>query len=387
MIQDKLSGHYIVDNKIFYDKIEAILYANQKLLDIEWNFFDNIFNSLDWSTEPETSLDELYRLRAKQLREKYDYIIVFCSGGADSTQVLYSFLKNGIKVDEVYAGAPLSGLKRFTPTDKIVDQYNVISETYYAQLPFLEEIKSNYPEVKITVNDYFEDILKYKEDQWIFESSDWIHPTTIARYSLEKFDHIKKICESGKSVAAIYGNNKPNVTIVDGKFVNILNDLAMNVARPAFRDYPVSLEPFYISPDFPLISVKQSHEVIKNSLKPENKYLLEILEFKSSSSKLSSVKFHGKNWNHGIYERAIVPIIYPNLNYNKFQGLKPSMHILADHDAWFYSLHKDTTSYKMMLSDISNFLNVVNKKYFENQLKTAFKIYKKTYEIKNFVKE
>lgn len=386
MIQDKLSGYYSVDNKIFYDKIEAILYANQKLLDIEWNFFDEIFNSIDWSLEPETDLDEMYRLRAKQLREKYDYIIVFCSGGADSTQVLYSFLKNGIKVDEVYAGAPLSGLNRFNPTNKIVDQYNVISETYYAQLPFLEEIRSNYPEVKITVNDYFEDILNYKEDQWIFESSDWIHPTTVARYSLEKFDHIKKICESGKKVAAIYGNNKPNIVIINGKFVNVLKDLAMNVARPAFKDHPVSLEPFYISPDFPLIAVKQSHEVIKNSLKSENKYLLEILEFKSSPN-LSSVKFHGRKYNHGIYEKAIVPIIYPSLNYNKFQGLKPSTHILADHDAWFYSLHRDTKSYKMMISDVSNFLNTIDKKYFENNLKTAFTSYKKMYKIKDFIKQ
>ena len=95
-------------------------------------------------------------------------------------------------MDEIYAAAPIKGLKNFQANDQNNYATNIVSETFYAQMPFLEQVRSSYPEVKITVNDYFEDMLDYKEDDWLFRSSDWLHPTTVARYSLEKFNHIKK---------------------------------------------------------------------------------------------------------------------------------------------------------------------------------------------------
>jgi hypothetical protein len=382
MIDDKLSGYYKVNNKIFYDKIQALLFATETKAEVTWHFFEETFEKVNWAIEPEISLDELYRLRALQIREQYDYIIVFCSGGADSTQTLYSFLKNGIKVDEVYAGAPISGLKNWKNNDLTIDNKNVISETFYTQLPFLEKIKSQYPDVKITVNDYFMDIINYQEDNWVMNSSDWIHPTTVARYSLEKFDHIKKICESGKKVAAIYGNSKPNVWIKDGFWETTIEDDQMNVSRPSFKDHPVDLVPFFTSHELPLIVSKQCHSIINYAQKIENKDFFDLLMFKSKTNYLVAENYKGNKWNHGYYERAIVPIIYPSLNYNEFQGLKPTVKILAEHDAWFYSLHKDTQSYKMMMSDLSNFLKCIDKRFFKGQIKTNFLKYKNTYTIK-----
>lgn len=383
-LEKNLSGFYTVDGKIFYDKIEAILYANERNLDIEWNYFNEIFYSINWMEEPETSLDEFYKLRAQQLREKYDYIILFCSGGADSTNMAYSFLKNGIHIDEIYAGAPLSGLKNFKKNNIDISASNVISETFYAQLPFLEDLHSKYPEVRITVNDYFEDMLNYKEDEWIFKSSDWIHPTTVARYSLEKFDHIKKLCDQGKNVAAIYGCNKPNVIIVGNNFVNLIDDTAINVARPAFKNHPVYIEPFYTTPDLPLLSVKQSHAVAKWALEPGFENRIKMLSYKAIiPHMMTESTFMGKHWNNAIYERSIVPTIYPSLNYTFFQGEKPNYQIMADHDDWFYDLHKDTTAHKIMLSDISNFLKEINVKYFRNFSKKGFKTCKSMFPIGN----
>jgi hypothetical protein len=382
MIDDKLSGYYKVNGKIFYDKIQALIYATETKSDVTWHFFEEIFQKVNWEVEPEISLDELYRLRALQIREQYDYIIVFCSGGADSTQMLYSFLKNNIKVDEVYAAAPLSGLNRWEKTNLVDSNKNVISETFYTQLPFLEKIRSNYPDVKITVNDYFMDMINYQEDDWILRSSDWIHPTTMARYSLEKFDHIKKICESGKRVAAIYGNSKPTVYVKDGFWgVGILDD-HLNVARPAFKYYPVDLIPFFTTSDMPLLLAKQCHAVINHASKDINKEFLDLLIFKSNIDYTLSNYYKNKVYNNGHYERAIVPIIYPSLNYKEFQGLKPKNKILAEHDAWFYSLHKDTRAYKMMMSDISNFLKVIDKRFFMGQVKTNFLTYRNNYLIK-----
>ena len=60
-------GYYKVNNKIFFEKIEAILYANQTLSDIEWFIHDETFSKVDWTVEPTTSLDEFYRIRAQQI--------------------------------------------------------------------------------------------------------------------------------------------------------------------------------------------------------------------------------------------------------------------------------------------------------------------------------
>ena len=97
IVDNHLGGRYVVDGKIFYDKIAALVYADSVKKEVQWDYFNDVFFSADWTTEPEISLDELYRIRAQQLRDKYDYIVIFCSGGADSTNVLYSFLKNGIQ--------------------------------------------------------------------------------------------------------------------------------------------------------------------------------------------------------------------------------------------------------------------------------------------------
>lgn len=383
MTYNSLAGYYDVSGKKFYDKLEAILFANETKNNIEWNYYNDVFYSIDWSIEPETSLRDFYRTRAEQLRDKYDYLIAFVSGGADSSQVVDSFVKNKIKLDEVYAGAPLSGLKGFNPSHDTAAN-NHISETFYAQMPVLEKIHQLNPEIRITVNDYFDEILNYKEDEWLFRSSDWLHPTALARYSLEKFDHIKKLVDSGKKVAAIYGANKPQVFVSNNVIISAIDDLGMNVAKPAFQSLEISLEPFYTTPDLPLLVVKQSHEVIKNALKPENEKLLKILKYKATLGNLMTERsLDGKLWNNATYGRAITHIIYPDLDYNYWQSDKPNTMILGDHDAWFYQLHKDTKAFKMMISDVSNFVKSIDYKYFKDMSKSAFKVYSLNFPIGN----
>ena len=380
-ISTSLLGHYLVDGKIFNDKIKAILYANENKKNIDYNFFSEIFTAINWNQEPETSLDQLYKIRAQQLRDKYDYLIAFCSGGADSCQMALSFLKNDIHLDEIYAAAPLSGLKNFQENNQNTHATNIVSETFYAQMPFLNHVKSLYPKVKITVNDYFEDMLEYKEDDWLFRSSDWMHPTTVARYSLEKFDHIKKLVDQGKKVAAIYGNNKPHVAIQNDKFICAIEDLSLNVARPAFLDHDVALEPFFTTPDLPLLLIKQAWAVRKWSLEPNQHLRISMLKFKSDFRSGAVPHWNNQPWNNGFYERAIVPVIYPSLNYEYFQALKPNCQILADMDSWFYNLHKDTRAYKMIISDVSNFLKSIDSMYFKNITKSGFKVYRNVYQI------
>jgi hypothetical protein len=102
-----IRGYYEVGDKIYFNKIEAVRAASQTKQQLVWHFHDDVFGKFDWSIRPQGTLRDLYRERAQQIRDKYDYIIIYFSGGADSWTVLNSFLANGIHVDEVFTHAAI----------------------------------------------------------------------------------------------------------------------------------------------------------------------------------------------------------------------------------------------------------------------------------------
>ena len=67
-------GYYTVDGIEFFSKIQSCLHASKLNQTPNWHFNNDIFNSYNWTIEPNESLDELYNARARQLREEYDYV-------------------------------------------------------------------------------------------------------------------------------------------------------------------------------------------------------------------------------------------------------------------------------------------------------------------------
>ena len=64
-------GYYTVGEKKSYSKLEALGWGSPK-----WHFNDEIFSAIDWTIEPPFDLWELYKQRAKQIREQYDYVVL-----------------------------------------------------------------------------------------------------------------------------------------------------------------------------------------------------------------------------------------------------------------------------------------------------------------------
>ena len=100
--QNPRLGFYTVGDQRFYSKPQALLEATATGHFPHFNFNREVYSKIDTTIEPQTSLRELYRMRAKQLREKYDYIRLEFSGGSDSTTVLYSFINNGIQIGRAH---------------------------------------------------------------------------------------------------------------------------------------------------------------------------------------------------------------------------------------------------------------------------------------------
>jgi hypothetical protein len=378
MINFKL-GYYKVGDKIFADKLEAVLFASQERNNIEWHFNDEIYNNINWTEEPETSLDEFYKIRAQQIRDEYDYVVILCSGGGDSTNVVWSFLRNNIHVDEIVASAPIEGIKNYNVNNLDNSAENTISETLLVQLPLMEQIHREYPKIKITINDYFRTLIDYKTDNWLFRCGEWIHPSGASRYDLSKLTHLRKLAESGKKIAIVYGIDKPVLFQDEDDSIKIsIIDLTVNVQRPAFAENYENVNNvlFYFAPELPQMQIKQAHSVAKWIHLPENSF---------AHSKMFNVKsplstFESNRIRHSFYERAILPCIYPSTHKKVFQGHKPTRIFLGEHDEWFYKQHSNTKTYEMIRSDFRNFYKEIDPHYL-NISKSGFKVYAKIYKL------
>jgi len=389
-------GFYKVGSEKFYEKIPALFRAQQLNLDPVWNFNDEVFQVTDWKTEPTQTLDELYAIRAKQIREEYDYVLMFLSGGADSTNMFYAFVNNGLHVDEVVASAPLSGLRDWKSNSNDHSVENTIDETFHTQLPFMQKIKDTYPNIKVTLHDYFEDMLNYEPDMWLLKCNDWLHPTMAGRYNLDRYLHLKRIAESGKKIAVVQGIDKPAVIRFKNNFFISFYDTVYSNKYNSVNHPNTNAVFFYHSPQLPQLIVKQAHVTAKFLMTPAGMDAYGAMRFNDENTTIGKhypIENYFKDINGGVYERGIVPAIYPVIKKISFQAGKPDRMFLGKHDAWFYKHHAKTRVSQIMSSDLDNLISSVDNKYLNiHKYKglVGFKVWRKYYNlgpVSNFLPE
>jgi hypothetical protein len=120
-------------DKVFRSKFLASVYATQIKQPVSFHFNDDILSELDWATEPPHDIDHYYKLRAESLRDQYDYIVLMYSGGADSHNILMSFVRQGLHIDEIVVNTMHKQVKNsvdLNPNNK--DPKNAAAE-YYLQ--------------------------------------------------------------------------------------------------------------------------------------------------------------------------------------------------------------------------------------------------------------
>ena len=210
-------GFYEVGKDIFYNKVEALEAATRLKIPfsaVHWNFNDDAFKTVNWSIEPDLPLKSFYELRARQLREKYDYIRLEVSGGGDSSTAAYSFINNGIHLDEVVFRYPKTGEKNVTDDPFNTKPENTLSEWRYAAMPLLKWIADHAPNTKITIHDYSEDMLASgHEEDWVFRTKDYFQPGHAFKHTVDAVDSHKRTLDQGLKVCMLWGVDKPKVCI------------------------------------------------------------------------------------------------------------------------------------------------------------------------------
>lgn len=352
-------GFYKIGNTRYYNKVVALIEATRLNQFPEWNFNREIFDRIDWSLEPTENLHFLYRKRALWLREKYDYIRLEVSGGGDSTTVAYSFINNGIHLDEVVFRYPKTGEKNVTDDPFNTKPENTLSEWRYAAKPLLEWISVHSPHTKITIHDYSEDMLKSNHDEsWVLTTRDYFQPGHPFKFTIDAVDSHKHTLDAGLKVCQLYGIDKPKICIKDKKWYLYFMDIQANSANPNVGAYTnITNEYFYWSPDIPELLAKQAH-IVKNWFNLENNKNLQYLVRWPNHSFAQRTTF----------EHIIKPLIYPEYDPTTFQTTKPTNSFYNEMDYWFYVNFTETHAYRAWKAGLDYLVANINSKFFNFEM-------------------
>ena len=175
-----------------------------------WFYYhDDTFRTVNWKVEPTQSLDDLYRIRAQQIRDTYPYVILCYSGGNDSTAMLETFYYNNIHIDEILVVGALSQ----DPNRNTDINHN--GDLYLNAFPTLNKL--SFPNTKISIVDY----TKWFRDGMIKDFSivkqygnEW--PKHIGAFqSVHHFFwyDLKRIigANNEKQTAVVFGSDKANI--------------------------------------------------------------------------------------------------------------------------------------------------------------------------------
>lgn len=235
---------YIVDGKKFTSKHQALQAANYDSSKVYFYFMEQVWDHVDWTKEPDLSWDQLMAIRCQQLRNKYQHLCLWFSGGWDSTAILQAFVKNNIPLDEIIIFD-----RTYMQDDEVDDAKR-----------YANHVKNTvWPDLKITIAEIsFKDTLV----PYTIVKDDWLDlPGANYRFSKnhrslihEYNPHVlrSKDQSKGKSRCDIEGRDKPRVHIHDNNWYTFSLDTVCHLAI----DSPVEL--FYFSADLPELHIKQT---------------------------------------------------------------------------------------------------------------------------------
>lgn len=381
---NKKLGYYQVNNQTFESKIHALIEATKLKKPLRWVFNNNEFENTNWIHEPTESLDELYGQRARQLRERYDYLILCYSGGSDSNNILESFIKNNLLIDEVVTNFIIEATKPIT-TKQIdsTDPDNHNAEWDLLTKGRMNYIKDHMPGVKISNFDMSRPILEHFKDHedgsWILKCREWANPMSTARYNIIHDISLRKRFDIGKKVGVILGVDKPQLYIKDNRLYLHFVDTTANITPMTehIKTYDNStVEFFYWSPDSSAILRKQAHTLLK---------------FLRTNTQFQSIWDHSvSRQSHPLYKQArtikehlLRTVIYTTWNNNWFQADKGTIGWTNINDRWFFDYFKGTVEYQSWLNGIDYLTKNISSEFIVPDEERFYPIFSPNYYIGN----
>jgi hypothetical protein len=324
-------GFYEVGEEKFYSKLDAIKFSIDQSLPVTWNYNKEIFEQVNWTIEPEKSIQELYLERARALRKKYDYLVVMFSGGADSTTILDTFIDNDIYIDEIQVLHWISG-------ENNNQESFLNAEITHSVMPYLKKKLNKDCHTKIRICDISEIMRKHICDPTFRERSyreiNSVHNIGIISwyYNIHiRYPEYTDCYNQGKTVGFVLGESKPIVdydTDIQKHFF-YFEDSYPNVPQPRdqeLNDNNCNYEHFYNDPEFAELKIKQCHLLLKSLKQIRHRTDIFVSEeevkkdhygprgFKILSPRVSPAQTYYNNKYWKLDRNAYHQSIYPNWN-------------------------------------------------------------------------
>jgi len=351
IVQNYPQGYWQSSDKKFINKYDALLHITNNNLPLpSYKFFDAVWDNFDRSLISTISLKELYRQRAIQLREKYDYLILYFSGGADSYNVLRSFIDNGIKLDEICVkwcnDTLTANTTIYTPNTIDSTAWNYLSEWDYAIKPVLDEISKSHPEIKIEIVDWFKTkgLIGAEESFKIVNHWHDVEVPSLAVWSPNE----EKLVSQNKRVGSVYGVDKPNLWFDNANNAYLFfSDGGTTMGTPN----PCNIygtEYFYWAHEFPLLTFEMANQAALAFKK--DKELFEVRYRKEIKG--SEIDDNWSKWETAfqIQQKKLRHILYDNWT-DRFQVLKPQTLNRSDKHSWIYK-HTELSKFKDSYADM-----------------------------------
>lgn len=340
------NGYYQVGDKIFNFRFNALEYATKTKQDVNWEFNTAGFRSVNWRTPLNVDIRTLYKQRAQQLRDKYDYLILSFSGGADSTTILQSFIYNNIHLDEIICDWPLAHTNNIT-VSRDTTPTNHTSEWELAIKPMLEYVKKHHPTIKITITDTTKD-LTVEDDDYTFTISHMGPYQSTKRYK-NIAARYNEVNEKNDCVAIIMGTEKPALSI-DRNVLGVYFSDQHCFFKSSYVPNNRVVEYFYWATEMPELVREQAHLIYQHLLaNPELQNL-----FKPETKLSNDLSRHKSN--------LLKSIIYPDWSNAIFQADKSESLIWSSQHAWI--LKEKTRALDGWQSTLTSRLGTIDPKYF-----------------------
>lgn len=358
---DRRLGYYTCNGKEFESKIQALMYATIVNQEPRWYFNNEVFDNYNWAQEPELDLDQYYDRRAREIREQYDYVILSYSGGSDSNNVLESFLRQGLLIDEVVTHWSLDASKRFLVHDvNERSSWNLNAEFQLNTANRLNYIRNASPRTKITVNDtsqaLVDSFLKAGDASWVQDKREVLNANGTNNYNYTYFKDIRETFDRGKRIALVLGIEKPKVRIIDNKLYLFFIDKLANIisVQDHIQEYPnARTEYFYWSPDCTDLLAKQSHVMLKFiNANPQYKSAFESRDHKII-----------RTVQEDLYKKCL----YTTWNPTWFQVKKPFEDWDCEFDYWFSRGWAGTREHAIWHAGLDHVAKRINKFLIRNE--------------------
>ena len=315
-----------------YSKLEIMHEHHKTKLPVIWNFNDKVYSALNWQVEPSESLAELYKRRAQQIRDNYDYIVLWLSGGADSANILDIFTENDIHLDEC------ASFVNYEATGSKTNMLN--GEVFHVAPVMVEHARKKNPTLKHRVVDLSNFVIDHYTNSkakidWIYHQNTFMSPNNLARHDIKlKVQEWTAMFDAGKRVAFVHGIDKPRIFQHHDHYYSYFVDIIDTSHSPShqMQNRPWDFdELFYWSRDAPLIPIKQAH-VLKNYVKS-----LAIGDPNATGEKHGLCKFVQNNIPRELVSEKINELVYPAWRKVPFQAKTPST-FFSPKDDWFFKL-------------------------------------------------